>query len=145
MGLGKALKKVAKQVREGVKDAPAMARQIGEIGALPLQVVAGSLTSGLSAGGDVLAAAAPVLGQATGILQANPMLGQALGAAVPGLAPFLGGAAGTGQQAMQAYDMPEAAPGYGGGGGTGGAVPVWVWIAAAGAALVGLFMFTRKD
>lgn len=143
MGLGKVLKKAVKQVSEGLKDAPSMATQIGQTAALPITAVAGSLTSALGSGGEVLAAAAPVLGQATGILQANPLLGQALGAAVPGLGAFLGGAPATGQQAMQAYDIPQAAPSYGGDGGSG--VPVWVWIAAAAAAVVGLFLFLRKD
>ena len=148
MGLGKALKKAAKQLSSGakkataqlsaaVKDAPDMFNQIGQIGALPLQIAGGSITAGLSA-------AAPVLEQATGLLQANPALAGMLQTGLTGggwnLGSLIPQAANEQAQPMPSYvAAPAQAP-------ASPSVPVWVWIAAGAAALLGLVLvlFRRK-
>jgi hypothetical protein len=84
----------------------------------------------------VIQSAGQTLGAATTVVQENPILGQALGSAVPGLGGLFGGSA-------AALPAPEptsgnfsqpAAP----------AVPVWVWLAAAGAGVLGLVLLLRK-
>lgn len=132
--IGKTIQKAGKQLSQNVSHLPEVATQIGQVGALPINVVAGSVGAGLSA-------AAPVLSQATGILQANPLLGQALSAATGMPAGLFGG-------------MPADAGGGGGGafGGTAAmpvqqqpaGVPIWLWIVGGLAAALGLFLIIRK-
>jgi hypothetical protein len=101
----------------------------------PIQFAASTVGQGLSA-------AAPVLGQATQILQENPLLGQAIGAAtgMP-VSSWLTGSA-VPQAAMAegatapVYVTPDEP--------NKPTVPVWVWLAAGVAALGGVFLLTRK-
>jgi hypothetical protein len=128
--ISKAGKKAGKQLSTNIRHLPQAAKQIGEVGAFPVTAAIGSV-------GSVLTAAAPVLGQATQILQDNPMLGQALGTMVPGMGGlFSGGAPSAGGPIMMPAAEPEgqAQPG----------MPMWVWLAAGAAALVGLFLFLRR-
>jgi hypothetical protein len=126
-------RKVGNQLSTNIKHLPEVAAQVGAVGAFPVTAAIGSIA-------PVLTAAAPVLGQATQMIHSNPLLGQALGSMVPGLGGLFSGGA------------PAAAPG-GGGIITEMAaqpqterpgVPVWVWIAAAGAAVLGLFFLLRR-
>jgi hypothetical protein len=132
--INKVVKKAGKQLSQNVSHMPEVATQIGQIGALPLNIAAGSIGAGLSA-------AAPVLGQATGILQANPLLGQALSAATGMPAGLFGGMpadAGGGGGAFggtAAVPMPQQQP---------GGVPIWLWIVGGIAAALGLFLIIRK-
>lgn len=81
-----------------------------------------------------------MLSQATGILQANPLLGQALSAATGMPASLFGGApapAGGVEASGGLFTQPAPAEQV-------KAVPLWVWIAAGAAALVGVFLIFRK-
>jgi hypothetical protein len=130
---GKVLKKAGKQLSQNVSHLPEVANQIGQFGALPIQMVAGSMTG-------VMSAAAPVLEQATGLLQANPLLGQALSAAtgLPG-GLFGGGQVAGGVESSGGMFTPAAPVAQ-----QAERIPVWVWIAGGAAALVGAFLIFRK-
>lgn len=132
MGLGGALKKVSSQVRQAIKDTPSsaanVATAVGSVGAIPI-------TATLAAAGSSLTAAAPVLQQASGIVQSNPalagILGDALG--IPGLGgAFGGGGAASGDAGYAGMPTAKAS------------VPVWVWIGGGIVALVGLVLLLRK-
>jgi hypothetical protein len=130
--VGRVISKAGKQLSTNVKHLPEVAQQIGQVGALPIQVVAGSVGAGLSA-------AAPVLGQATQILQDNPLLGQAIAGATGLPAGLFGGAAPAGGvEASGGLFTPQTPVQQ------VQSVPLWVWIAGGAAALLGVFLILRK-
>lgn len=130
--INRVIKKAGKQLSQNVSNLPKAAAQIGQVGALPIQIAAGSIGASLSA-------AAPVLGQATQILQENPLLGQAIAGAtgLPG-GLFGGGQVAGGVESSGGLFTPPTAVQQAQG------IPLWVWITGGVAALVGAFLIFRK-
>lgn len=135
-GIGRSVKDAGKSFTQNMKNSGSTISAIATLGTAPIALSA-------QMAGQTLTAVEPVLSQATGILQSNPLLGNLLSSAT-GLPPSLFGGGG---QAAQAADA---------GGGGGGlftqqtpmeqakAMPMWVWLAAGAAALVGVFLIFRK-
>ena len=133
--------RVSNAVSNAVNKAPQVAAKtavaIGSVVSLPAQVGGQATAQGLRGGAlPALQATGEVVGEATSIIQENPLLaglaGTALG--VPGLGGlFSGGGGSTGGGAYPVTASTKAA-----------GLPLWVWLAAAAAAVVGLFLVLRK-
>lgn len=126
-----AVKKAGKQFTQNARNSGSTFQAIGTFGAAPISIMAGSTLAGLQA-------VRPVLSEATGIIQENPMLaglsGDALG--IPGLGGLFGGGA---------PEMAETPTGsFTGPTAPSNATPLWVWLAVGGAALLGLILFLRR-
>lgn len=117
-GIGKTVKKAGKQASQNFTAAASM----------PFEQTA-------KIAGKVIKAAAPVLKQATSVIQANPMLAGIAGSMMGLPGGLLGGGGATTMAAPAEYaPAPDAGP----------SVPVWVWIAGGAAALVGLVLILKK-
>lgn len=130
--IGKTLSKAGKQFTQNARNSASTFQAIGTYGAAPISIMAGSATAGLQA-------LRPVLSEATGIIQENPMLaglaGDALG--IPGLGGLFGGGTPAGGASdtggMFAPSTPSAA-----------SIPTWLWIAGGIAAALGLVLLLRR-
>lgn len=122
--MGFSISRIANKVTKG-------AAAVGQIGAAPV-------VAGFSSVGTGLTAAQPVLAQGTQILQQNPLLGQALSAAAPGLGGIFSGF-GAAQGAPVGVGVPASAYPTG----QTATSPV-LYIAIGAAVLIGAFILLRK-
>lgn len=128
-GLGKAISKAGKQASQNAKNLPKAVQTAAGAGGA---VISAPAQVALSAAGQTLTAAAPVIKQASGIIADNPALAGLAGSllGMPGLGGLFGGSG-----------APTDATGYP----AQGSSSTWLWwVLGLGAAALGLFLILRR-